>query len=69
MLKEPADTITWPDLAVSLHDPWTSRNEEIPHDMSEIAILVPGSTGSDADPSEWVQNGTLKVATRDKVEA
>ena len=63
------DTTSWPELAIGLYDQLTGRGSEISYEMSDLEVLVPSSTGADAQQAKWRLNGTLKIRTRDVAEA
>ena len=68
-MKSKEETRTWPELALGLYEQLTGRGSEISYDMRNLEVLVPSSTGSDAQHAKWVVNGVLKIRTRDQAEA
>jgi hypothetical protein len=62
-------TTTWPDLGIALYDRLTGRNAEIAYTFENMEVKVPSGTGDNAEHAEWHLNGTLRVTTRDGVDA
>jgi hypothetical protein len=60
------DTRNWPELAIGLYDRLTGRGAEIAYEMQNLEVMVPSSTGPEADQAKWVVNGTVKITTRDQ---
>ena len=65
MKEQQNDTRTWPELAMGLYEQLTGRGSEISYDMENLEIMVPSSTGPDAQQAKWVVNGVLKIRTAD----
>jgi hypothetical protein len=62
-------TKDWSELALSLYDKLTGRNAEITYEADNVEVWVPSKIGGDAEHTLWKINGTLKIRTRDGVEA
>ncbi len=58
-------TNNWPDLAIGLYDRLTGRNAEITYEFSDLNILIPSGTGSEAQHAKWTLNGAMKISTGD----
>lgn len=58
------DTKNWPDLAIGLYDNLTGRDAEISYSFDDFELLVPSSTGADAEHARWKMNGVLRISTR-----
>jgi len=61
----PADTKTWPDLAIGLYDRLTGRGAEITYEFEDFELLIPSSASGDATHAKWRMSGILKIRTRD----
>ncbi len=59
------ETTTWPELGISLYDKLTGRNAEITYDFEDFEVLVPSSTGAQAEHARWKVSGQLKIRTQD----
>lgn len=59
------ETTTWPELGISLYDKLTGRNAEITYDFEDFEVLVPSSTGPQAEHARWKVSGQLKIRTQD----
>ena len=62
-------TNDWSELAISLYDKLTGRNAEITYEADNMEVQVPSGVGEDAGHALWKINGSLKIRTRDGVEA
>ncbi len=62
-------TRDWSELAVSLYDKLTSRNAEITYEADDMEVWVPSGVGDDASHAKWKVNGSLRIRTRDGVQA
>jgi len=69
MDRNTQSTQTWPDLAIGLYDKLTGRNAEIAYRFEDFEVEVPSHAGPGAESARWKVNGTLRVTTRDGVEA
>lgn len=63
------DTKTWPELAIGLYDKLTGRNAEIAYTFDDFELSVPSSASDHASHAKWKMNGTLRITTRDSVNA
>lgn len=60
------ETITWPDLAISLYDRLTGRGAEIIYEFEDMEVEVPSGTGEDAEHARWRLDGELRVTTEER---
>ena len=63
------DTRTWPELAIGLYDNLTERNAEIAYSFDELEVGIPSAANGDAEVARWRLNGTMRVSTRNGVDA
>jgi hypothetical protein len=64
-MTDPAQTNSWPDLAIGLYDRLTGRNAEITYEFADMRIKIPSGTGPNSEHAEWVLTGTVKIRTKD----
>lgn len=65
-MTDPAQTNSWPDLAIGLYDRLTGRGAEITYEFTDMRIKVPSGTGPKSEHAEWVVSGTVKIRTKDQ---
>jgi hypothetical protein len=65
-MADPAQTTSWPDLAIGLYDRLTGRGAEITYEFTDMRIKIPSGTGPKAEHAEWVLSGTVKIRTKDQ---
>lgn len=63
-MTTPAETRTWPELAIGLYDKLTGRDAEMSYAFDDFELHIPSSTATDTEYARWKMNGTLRVTTR-----
>ena len=59
------ETITWPELGLSLYEALTGRNAEITYEFQNLEIYAPKAAAPEAGHAKWILNGILKIRTRE----
>lgn len=59
------ETITWPELGLSLYEVLTGRNAEITSKFQNLENYVPKAAAPEAGHAKWILNDILKIRTRE----